>query len=1353
MQATASSTGSNDFFSRPDGAPLSAESGPASRHGTGESFAPVSAEAFAEATPAVPTTPCSDDVAACEPRSVGSFDLFGGSSDHGSAQAYSLAAASSVEEVLEQGLRSAGASPVHIALRGTASADSVRCGWRGIARTADQRVNAIRYWLSLEVDEVVPDPLYVEVLFTATLEVVAPLYLETAKSNFLAIARGGLSEEYLYLTCFGDYSVAEYLLGGGPTSTLTVAYDRMDEAHSYELYGREHAAGQFVGQPLMSEQEYGDRLDGLVWAAGSRLSAMVGGRESILFLAPMGAHNAIAVEAWQVVAQWDLQTDAGGPVNAVRYGVSEYDPEYTQTLANLQSRITAATTATSTSTTTPSRIADVSGLRQYYVDIGAYGDITPGDNATTTFTPAQPPAVYAPAVSSLTAMSTGEDTADLSWTLVTGASGYHVQHRLSETGGRWTTATSTATGMSYTVSDLRCGKTHDFRVGAYGDGTTYNARAGLWSPTATSTTATCSPRAPEFESASYTFDVSVVAAAGDSVGTVTAIDVNDDPITYAITAGNTDGKFAIATSTGEITVAASLGSVVGTTFTLTVGASDGVSGTTSVTVTVTVVAIDCSVGRAVANPSSEPGLVSDCETLLGLQNALDGTATLNWSIDTPITSWDGVTVSSTPLRVTELDLDRRDLRGVVPPGLGKLSGLERLVLSLNILRGEIPRELGALSALRELDIYGNWVSGSIPRELGGLSELTELRLSFNLLTGEIPRELGALSKLEELWLANNRLTGELPRELGDLTRLQYLSASGNRLTGPIPWELGSLPDLVTLYLRTNRFEGCIRPALRAIRSNDLGDLGLPDCTEDGRAPAPQGLRVSLAGSAFSLGWTGVSGADRYDVQHRQHRPGGPGDWRGVATTTSASATYSLAGGTSCGTTYEFRVRSEGDGVTYAVAWGVASGVESVTTTTCIPEFATSTYAFAIAENATTTDPVGTVSATDADDETLAYSITAGNAAGKFAIATSTGAITVAGALDHETAPSYTLTVEASDGRGGTATAAVGISVIDIPEDPPPAPQGLSASLADVTFSIGWNPVAGSAYYEAQSVIAGSGADWESVGTTTATVLTYTPSGGPACGTTYEFRVRAYGDGESYAPVWGAESGVESVTTETCIPEFGRSTYAFTVAENATTTDPVGTVSATDADDETLTYSITSGNAAGTFAIATSTGAITVAAALDHETVPTYTLTVEASDGRGGTATATVRIAVTDVAEDTPPAPGGLGVSLTDDTFGVTWSAVPLAPRSTRSSSRCRGRVSAGRWSRPRRVCRRRTVPWAAPSAARRTSSGYAPSATGQRTSPTGASRPSPSGTRRRHATARPGSPRRPTRSWSRRTRR
>ena len=86
-----------------------------------------------------------------------------------------------------------------------------------------------------------------------TLDTLNPEYKETAKSNFLAIARGGLSTEYLFLTCYVDFTASEYLLGAGPT-TVTLAYDRMGEAHSYELYEREHAAGQFGSDALLSQQ-------------------------------------------------------------------------------------------------------------------------------------------------------------------------------------------------------------------------------------------------------------------------------------------------------------------------------------------------------------------------------------------------------------------------------------------------------------------------------------------------------------------------------------------------------------------------------------------------------------------------------------------------------------------------------------------------------------------------------------------------------------------------------------------------------------------------------------------------------------------------------------------------------------------------------------------------------------------------------------------------------------------------------------------------------------------------------------------------------------------------------------------
>ena len=324
----------------------------------------------------------------------------------GTAAAFAVHDSLTVEELLEQGLYAAGVSPVHLVARGTAGAATVRCRWRGIARTAAQREGAIRYWLRLGADEAIPSVAYLEAVFAATLNTLNPEYRETAKANFLAIARGGLSEEYRFLTCFADYTVTSYLLGAGPT-TVTVAYDQRGEAASYELYRREHEAGTYGDDALQTRGDYEASLQEIVVAAEEALAAEIGGRERIVFLAPMGAHNAIAFEAWQAVAHWDLVT-VDGTINAVRVGAPEGDPEHTQTLANLTTRITTAAANDAHATT---RIANVSGLQQKYRDMGAYGDITPGDGETTTFTPAQPPA--APTCTNGTAVPTPNDNRGL----------------------------------------------------------------------------------------------------------------------------------------------------------------------------------------------------------------------------------------------------------------------------------------------------------------------------------------------------------------------------------------------------------------------------------------------------------------------------------------------------------------------------------------------------------------------------------------------------------------------------------------------------------------------------------------------------------------------------------------------------------------------------------------------------------------------------------------------------------------------------------------------------------------------------------------------------------------------------
>ena len=267
---------------------------------------------------------------------------------------------------------------------------------------------------------VLPAASVLETLFMSILDSRNLELPESTEASFKALARGGMSTEFVFLTCYVDYNVSEYLLGSGP-SQVTVAYDRLAEAKSYDLYSRAHAAGESGGDVLGREEEYEAALDLIVWGAEGALIEVVEGHEGVIFLAPMGAHNAIAIEAWQAVAQWDLQTDGAGTVNAVRYGTPANDPEYSQTLANLKSRVTAAAT---TDSFADDRIANVSGLTQYYRDIGAYGDIAPGDGETTTLTPSQPPAVYAPTPASLTATASGEATGHVP------SSGVRVRHRV-----------------------------------------------------------------------------------------------------------------------------------------------------------------------------------------------------------------------------------------------------------------------------------------------------------------------------------------------------------------------------------------------------------------------------------------------------------------------------------------------------------------------------------------------------------------------------------------------------------------------------------------------------------------------------------------------------------------------------------------------------------------------------------------------------------------------------------------------------------------------------------------------------------------------------------------------------------
>ena len=104
-----------------------------------------------------------------------------------------------------------------------------------------------------------------------------------------------------------------------------------------------------------------------------------------------------------------------------------------------------------------------------------------------------------------------------------------------------------------------------------------------------------------------------------------------------------------------------------------------------------------------------------------------------------------------------------------------------------------------------------------------------------------------------------------------------------------------------------------------------------------------------------------------------------------------------------------------------------------------------------------------------------------------------------------------------------------------------------------------------------------------------------------------------------------------------------SAATFSVAENQTA---VGTVTATDADDDTLTYSL-SGADAASFSISAS-GVITFNTAPDYETKTSYSISVSVSDGTNTTSQA-ITINVTDVDEGGADTDGD-GVTDDDDAF-------------------------------------------------------------------------------------------------------
>ena len=189
---------------------------------------------------------------------------------------------------------------------------------------------------------------------------------------------------------------------------------------------------------------------------------------------------------------------------------------------------------------------------------------------------------------------------------------------------------------------------------------------------------------------------------------------------------------------------------------------------------------------------------------------------------------------------------------------------------------------------------------------------------------------GSPQQITGLDLSSRSLNGIIQSKLAELGGLSNLNLSNNQLMGEIPFELSDLTDLSRLRLAGNGFSGCIPPTLGEVSDHDLGDVHLEFC--GATSPSPQGLSVAVTDVGFDISWSRLTGVSQYQVHYRSG--GSAADWINHFPTVNTTQTLNPEGGLPCGTSYEFRVRAEGDGTVYIAEWSDWSQPVTVSTGEC-----------------------------------------------------------------------------------------------------------------------------------------------------------------------------------------------------------------------------------------------------------------------------------------------------------------------------------------------------------------------------------------------------------------------------------
>lgn len=309
---------------------------------------------------------------------------------------------------------------------------------------------------------------------------------------------------------------------------------------------------------------------------------------------------------------------------------------------------------------------------------------------------------------------------------------------------------------------------------------------------------------------------------------------------------------------------------------------------------------------------------------------------------------------------------------------------------------------------------------------------------------------------------------------------------------------------------------------------------------------------------------------------------------------------------------------------------------------------TSAATATVSENET--DIGYTVTASDADGDTLTYTITGGADAALFEIDSATGALSFAAAQDFEapadgnTDNQYEVVVQASDGVS-TDDQTVTVTVTNVNDNAPVFTSSATASLAENTTATGYAAVTtdadgGAASY---SITGGADAALFSVDATTG-ALSFIAAP--------DFDAPADANADNvFDVVVTANDGVNttSQTVAVTLTNVNDNSPIFTssavIAFDENGTASPFSVTATDGDGDTLTYSISGGADAARFTIDSATGAVSFVNSPDFEAPTdtgadnTYNIIVRADDGTFQSNQA-VAISINNLNDNAPVITGG-----------------------------------------------------------------------------------------------------------------